>query len=153
MHQESFSGLLPNSVLSGELEIIVLDYVSRLLKVQFNFCHGLLPLSYIYGLLHSNEVLPQAHLIPSQTDAVKMHYVEHHYVVSQQTGSAIQVWDSLPNENRLAQILPQLKLVYACMRDNPDTKVSYIVAQHQGQTVDCGVFAIYNAYLLLDNTL
>lgn len=47
--------------------------------------------------------------------------------------------------------MPQLLLLYESLRteEHPESAVRYVVAQFQGSTVDCGLFAAANAYLLL----
>ena len=80
--------------------------------------------------------------------------MHNHYLVSHQSYHKIFVYDSLPNNNRINQLLPQLKAMYVMLEDlaDPQSYITYVIGQLQGCTVDCGVFAAANVYLLLAGT-
>ena len=75
LHAHCFHGLTPNDVLQGDLAIQTLDYISTLLKAQYDVTHGCLPPSYIYSIARSEQPLHTAHQIPPEVRAVQIHWV------------------------------------------------------------------------------
>ena len=132
----------------NNLPISLMDYVSVLLKAQFNVSLGLYPPSYVYAKVVAGETLLPEQVIPRDAaEAVQIHFINSHYVVSYYHEGSVTVFDSLPNATRCADLNPQLKLVYASC--NAPITIGYKVPQTQGCSTDCGLFAIYNAYSLL----
>ncbi|XP_053378668.1 uncharacterized protein LOC128548229 [Mercenaria mercenaria] len=81
IHEESFHGLHPSSVLSGSVDIQVLDYYSQLLKTQFGLTYGLIPPSAVYQLQTSKEQKSLTQIVSKNTASVQMHFIDSHYVV------------------------------------------------------------------------
>ena len=136
-------GFDPASVLEGELEIQALD--------AFATMANLIPPSVPYLAQLNGEDLGWRK-IQKDDDAVQIHFVPPgHYLVSQQHNGFITIYDSLWNARRIQQILPQLKVLYLSLQDvmDPYQLLTYVVAQSQGCTADCGVFAAANALLLM----
>ena len=136
-------GFDPASVLEGELEIQALD--------AFATMANLIPPSVPYSAQLNGENLGWRK-IQKHDDAVQIHFVPPgHYLVSQQHNGFITIHDSLWNARRIQQILSQLKVLYLSLQDvmDPYQLLTYVVAQSQGCTADCGVFAASNALLLI----
>ena len=140
---------LSNNVLYGELPIEVLDLSSMLLKKQFNVTHGLLRPSYIYAHILTGQQVPEADRIPSACTAVQMHFVPYHYILSYQFMKTITIYDSVYAPERIEQVLPQLKIVYKGLAENPETPINYCIPQHQLDSESCGIFAIAFTVALL----
>ena len=121
-----------------------MDYISQILKVQYNCAYGMMPPSYLYQLDISNSV-GNFHKVPSGVDAVQIHFVRNHYMVSVQINKQIYVYDSLLNSAHLEAVKSQLRLVYERMNSEP----ILLCPQSQGSTILCGFFAIANTQTLL----
>ena len=143
-HDYSFHDVLPDDVLHGELHVQTMDYISQILKVQFNCQYGMMPPSYIYQLDLSNFA-GNFQKVPPGVSAVQIHFVMNHYIVSTQTNKQIYVYDSLLNSAHLETVKSQLSIVYETLENEP----ILISPQSQGSTVLCGFFAIANAVTLL----
>ena len=139
---------LPNHVLYGELPIEILDLSSVLLKHQFSLKHGLILPSCIYAHILEGNQLCDAECIPSDCAAVQMHFVPGHYILSYQFMETITIYDSSPIAGRIDQLLPQLKLVYRILTENPETPIFYCTP-HQPDSESCGMFVIAFAVALL----
>lgn len=51
------------------------------------------------------------------TNAVQIHYINGHYVISCQRGNEIVLYDTIPNRvKRIKDLLPQLKTLYVRVR-------------------------------------
>ena len=140
---------LPNNVLNGELSIEILDLSSLLLKNQFALNHGLLFPSQIYAHILEGSSLNEADCVPSFCTAVQMHFVPGHYILSYQFMKTITIYDSSPAAGRKEQILPQLKLMYKVLTENPETPIYYCTPQRQPDSESCGMFVIAFAVALL----
>ncbi|WAR30905.1 PIF1-like protein [Mya arenaria] len=146
-HQDIFYGLNPSSVMMGYIDIQVLDYYSALLKAQCAQTHGLIPPSVLYQQQLSNENIHTGQIVPEGVDAVQIHFINDHYLVSAKQNDTITVFDSLKNTNRVQRLIPQLRRIYG---DLGKLSIKYIVPQSQGTSDDCGVFAAANAYFLVN---
>lgn len=146
VHKESFHGMQPQEVLSGELSIQVLDYISCLIKLQYPHVNGLQPPSEIYAasLKHQDSSLK----LTKDPQAVQIHWICEHYLVSAQINTHLHVFDSLYNINHLVELKSQLRVIYT---DSDNRNVNYTVPQSQGITNMCGFFAIANTLILLQN--
>ena len=132
-----------NEILSNrEISIQCLDDFSTLLNI-------LTPSQLYYSTL-THSGLPAEHRIQAHSNAVQIHFINNHYVVSAQTNGVITVYDSIPSSNRVNELLEQLKILYETVQNyqNPVNQIRYIIPQCQGATSDCGVFACANAQLL-----
>ena len=134
---ETYAYINPDDVLSGELGIDVLDKVSLLI--------GLVPPGTIY---YGVQTKSENESLRVQKDKYKdqIHFIANHYVVSCQAKSKITVYDSLQDPSRISSLKPQLEFLYC---DVKTEDISYCVPQFQGATVDCGLFACANAFMLL----
>ncbi|XP_069131607.1 uncharacterized protein [Argopecten irradians] len=140
----------PSDVLDGYVDINMLDYITSVLRVQYDQSHGLLKPSYLHAMSQDNRSLPNSDIVPPHQFAVQVHFINSHYVVSSQSNLGfITVFDSLPNSTRLAQILPQLIITYRTLQENPTQQIQYVVPQHQGSTADCACFAVCNTIMIL----
>ena len=130
------------TVLDGELDIQALD--------AFSVLCNLTPPSIPYLAEREKEDLGWRKVEPYH-DAIQIHYVTNHYVVVHHKNGIITIYDSLYNPQRITQMLPQLKILYTTLANNPNpfANIRYIVTQSQGSTADCGLFAAANAHLLL----
>lgn len=147
LHDESFHGLSVDNVLSGEMDVQMMDFISQVLKTQFKShfecLDGLLPPSYLYGL----EKYDREHSkISNQNFAVQIHIIPGHYMVSTQVNGRLCVYDSLYNICHLNALKPQLRLLYDTDVIN---NVIYTCPQSQGCSNLCGFFAIANVFNLL----
>lgn len=133
------------SISSGCIEIQVLDYYSQLLKAQFQANYGLLPPSLLYQEQMSQQIPTNCH-VPVDADAVQIHYLQGHYVVSAKYKNSITVYDSLRNSCRIQALQQQLINMYGNISS---MDIKYVVSQSQGSTLDCGVFAAANAFTLM----
>lgn len=134
------------AILSGCIEIQVLDYYSKLLKAQFGAIYGLLPPSLLYQQQMSQELPDNCPHVTMDADAVQIHYLQGHYVVSAKNKNSITVYDSLRNSSRVQALQQQLTNMYGNICS---MQIKYVVAQPQGSTLDCGAFAAANAYSLM----
>lgn len=132
-----------NNILSGSIDVQVMDYFSVLLKTQLHIEYGLLPPSLIYH--QSIEGTTSEDSIPKEANAVQIHYIDAHYVVSSKTNKNITIFDSLNNPDRIQSLSKQLKIMY---ENFENMTISYVIPQTQGSTLDCGAFAAANAYYL-----
>ena len=132
-----------NSILSGSIDVQVVDYFSVPLKTQLHIEYGLLPPSLIYH--QSIEGTTSEDSIPNEANAVQIHYIDAHYVVSSKTNKNITIFDSLNNPDRIQSLSKQLKIMY---ENFENLTTSYVIPQTQGSTLDCGAFAAANAYYL-----
>lgn len=139
----TFHNMDLNNIMSGSIDVEVLDYFSMVLKTQLHIEHGLLPPSHIHH--QSCAGTASKGIIPKDANAVQIHYIDGHYVVSCKTNNNITVFDSLNNPERTRFLSKQLKIVYENV-DNMTT--NYVIPQTQGSTLDCGAFAAANAYYL-----
>ena len=133
-----------NEILSNrEISIQCLDDFSTLLN--------LLTPSQLYYSTLTHAGLPEGNRIQAHTNAVQIHYINSHFVVSAQTNGCITVYDSIPSSNRVNELLEQLKILYVSLQNyqNPVNQIRYTIPQNQGTTSDCGVFACANAQLLM----
>ena len=133
-----------NEILSNrEISIQCLDDFSTLLNLQT-------PSQLYYSTL-THAGLPEGNRIQAHTNAVQIHFINSHYVVSAQTNGCITVYDSIPSSNRVNELLEQLKMLYVTLQNyqNPISQIRYTIPQYQGTTSDCGVFACANAQLLM----
>ena len=126
VHEESFHGISPDDVMSGELDVQILDYSSQILKTQFNIRYGLHMPSYLYGLEKSNDTCSK---IPSYENAVQIHVIPGHYLVSALKNRQLYVYDSLYYRDHVLQLIPQLRILY-----EPDfvDNLQYSCPQSQG---------------------
>ena len=125
-----------------EISMQCLDDLSTLLDI-------LTPSQLYYSTL-THSGLPAENRIQAHANAVQIHFINNHYVVSAQTNGVITVYDSIPNSNRVNELLEQLRILYVTVQNyqNPVGQIRYIIPQCQGPTSDCGVFACANAQLL-----
>jgi hypothetical protein len=72
-----------------------MDYFSALLKAQFGQIHGLIPPSVIYQQELLNEQPYEQQLVPEDKDAIQIHFLNDHYVVSSKSDQTITIIDSL----------------------------------------------------------
>ena len=87
----------------NNLPISLMDYVSVLLKAQFNVSLGLYPPSYVYAKVVAGETFLPEQVIPRDAaEAVQIHFINSHYVVSYYHEGSVTVFDSLPNATRCA---------------------------------------------------
>lgn len=130
--------------MSGQLPVQALDQFSTLL--------GLLTPSFLYGATLAKDNIG-VHHADRRTRIVQIHIIPGHYVVSCQRDNKIYIYDSLPYINRPQQLLPQLQIRYAAFDNHPMplSLISYVVAQTQYGSSDCGLFAAANAMLLLND--
>ena len=140
---------LDRKILHDEIHIEVLDLSSIVLKRQFSVHHGLVPPSRLYSHVLENRPVPVNDCIPSYCTAIQIHYVEGHYVVFHQFMRTITVYDSLPYIGRREQVMPQLKILYRCLTENPNTPISYCSPQHQGYSSLCGAVVVASTVALL----
>ena len=152
-HNEVFRNLSYTEILSGEVPINLMDYISFKLKKQYKVQHGLLTLSYLHAKICAGEQLSNCEVIPQDVFGLQMHFIQNHYIVSCQIPPKIYVIDSLRNAKRISQLLPQLQLQYMALQYGklPLNDITYCVLHSQGYSVDCGPFAVANAVLLLNN--
>ena len=130
--------------MSGQLPVQALDQFSTLLE--------LLTPSFLYGATLAKDNIG-VHHADRRTRIVQIHIIPGHYVVSCQRDNKIYIYDSLPYINRPQQLLPQLQIRYAAFDNHPMplSLISYVVAQTQYGSSDCGLFAAANAMLLLND--
>lgn len=83
-------------------------------------------------------------------DAVQIHYLQGHYVVSAKNKNSITMYDSLRNSSRVQALQQQLTNMYGTISS---MQTKYVVAQTQGSTLDCGAFAAANANNLMKKIL
>jgi hypothetical protein len=146
LHEYSFCGIAADDVLEGDIDIRIMDYTSHLLRVQFQCQYGMLAPSYLHCLVTKGEEIPVK--IPAGVKAIQMHYISGHYVLSAREHHGVHVFDSLPCQNHLHQVIPQLQLLY----ENFDcSRIRYTTPQHQGPTTLCGIFVVANAVFLSNN--
>ena len=138
VHEESFHGISPVDVMSGELEIQILDYSSQVLRTQFNINYGLHLPSYLYDLEKSRGTCSK---IPSHATAVQIHFISGHNLVSALQDRQLYVYDSLYNRAHVLDLIPQLFLLY---ETNLVDNLQYSCPQRQGYSVLCGFFALEN---------
>ena len=152
-HNEIFRNLSYTEILSGEVPINLMDYISFKLKKQYRVQHGLLTLSYLHAKICAGERLSNCEVIPQDVFGLQMHFIQNHYIVSCQIPPKIYVIDSLRNSKRISQLLPQLQLQYMALQFGkvPINDITYCVPHSQGYSVDCGPFAVANAVFLLNN--
>ena len=131
----------PSTILSGDIAIEAMDKLSVLMN--------LLPPQILY-LAELQGYTENITFHRSDVHVIQIHFVDSHYVVSEQKNGVISVYDSLPNRNRVKQLLPQLKLIYLQLNEcsTPEAKIFYKIGQLQGKSNDCGAFAAANAVLL-----
>lgn len=141
----SFHDLDPDSVLNGELDSTIADYLSQILRAQYPSVSGLLPPSQLYVLVRENR--PRQKLPPSEF-CVQIHVYPGHYLVSAQINGSVTVIDSLDHPSHLPAVMPQLKFLYS---DAALNNLQYRVPQSQGATNLCGFFSVANAQYLLQN--
>ena len=146
-HENAFYGYSAEDVLSSEMEIQTLDYISCLLKTQFNVRYGCLTPSYLYGVTSSDVQLQPRERVPPGVKAVQIHWINGHYVVSCQDMGEVTLYDSLMSGNRIGEVMPQLRKMYEVVENG--CNIEYHVAQTQGLSSLCGAFATANALLLL----
>ena len=135
----------------AELPISVMDYVSSVLKAQFDVNHGCLPPSSLYSLQVAGRSLDRRLVVPLGVPCVQIHFVASHYVVSAQHNDTVTVYDSLSNRGRIDQVRAQLRMLYATLQRDNGPAVRYVTSQSQQNTQMCGLFATANAVLLLSN--
>ena len=142
-HEYVFHGLDPRDVLHGEILIIAMD--------KFSLLAGLIPPSNLYSVESGGQSSHPNLSIEPDAFAVQIPYSHRHYLVSNQKNGKIYLYNRLPNPNRTNVLLKQLFILYKLLQTdpNPIEKVTYIVSQFQGTSVDCGVFAGANALLLI----
>ncbi|WAR12574.1 hypothetical protein MAR_026754 [Mya arenaria] len=110
LHDYMFHGLNPDSVLRGEIDIVVMDFFSAILKNQFGQMHGLIPPSIIYQQELISEQPYEGQLVPEGSDAVQIHFLNSHYVISSKSDQTITIYDSLRNSGRVTLLTSQLGL-------------------------------------------
>ncbi|XP_053397697.1 uncharacterized protein LOC123552200 isoform X2 [Mercenaria mercenaria] len=143
-------GLDINKVLDDahDIDIQTMNFVARLLKRKFGCNVGMLLPGFLYERA-SFEGTAQISEVGRGTNAVQIHYLQNHFVVSAQFNGRIYVYDSLDNkkhlENVVSQLKPQLNLLY----ENTES-IQLVVLQSQGTSKLCGCFAAANAYKLLE---
>lgn len=101
------------------------------------------PPQYLYTCTIMTSACPK---VPCSADAVQMHYIPGHYVLSAQRRGIIYMYDSLPGATHRQSILQQLQLLYEGFNE---AAVQYVTPQFQGSTLLCGLFTIANAVSLL----
>ena len=111
--------------------------------------HGLLLPFPIYTHILEGSHICETDRVPLDTTACKMHYVPGHYVLSYQFMKTITIYDSSYSEGRIEQIMPQLKIVYKSLTENPNTPLHYCSPGHQRDSESCGIFIIAFAVALL----
>ena len=79
-------------------------------------------------------------------NAVQIHYIPRHYLLSARQHEKIFILDSLPSDNHFQSVAPQMDLIYEKFTM---TDVEYKTPQNQGVSLDCAMFAIANAVALL----
>lgn len=131
-HEYSFHNVQPNDVLHGELHIQTMDYITQTLKVQFNCQFGMLPPSFVYQLHRSNSV-GNFQKIPWEKDAVQIHFIQNHFIVSAQLNKQIHLYDSLLNRSHVEAVKGQLQLIY-----ESSCEPVLLSPQSQGSTLLCG---------------
>ena len=97
----------PAFVLQGDIDILALDMFSTLI--------GLEPPSSIYGAFLSQERSLYNKVYPSDT-FTQIHFIDSHYVVSHQERETVYIYDSLPNQQRISRLLPQLVILYDLLK-------------------------------------
>lgn len=110
VHEHSFTGINIDNVFRGEIDIQIMDYTCQLVRVRYQCQYGMLPPSYLQALLLNGKELPRK--IPKNVRAVKMHYSSAHYVLSARKNENIVVFDSLPSQSHLKDVIPQLTALY-----------------------------------------
>lgn len=130
-----------SDVLTGEMPIAILDYISEKL--------ALLSPSRLHIATMNNTDLGLCR-VKSSVVNIQMHYINNHYVVTQQINRVIRVYDSLSNPcTRLTSLYNQLRILYELTDECPlESRVTFPSCQQQGFTNDCGAFTIINALLL-----
>ena len=151
LHEYSFHNLSPEDVLHGDMAIQTLDRVSAILKVQYNLTYGCLPPTYLYGTVKSSIPLPREYVVPAGVRSVQIHFVYDHFVVSAQQNNTVAVYDLLRSAQRVAQVRPQLELLYQVLQTSDAPRVQYVVPQFQVYSELCGAFATANCLFLLCN--
>lgn len=112
-----------------------------LLKNQFSQVDGL-----IDTLIVSNKLTREDATI-SMTNAIQIHNLPGHWVVSQSNGHSVIVYDSLfPGMTQ--PLSQQLVYVYKSLAKGCLLQVKLRCCQKQDNFVDCGLFAIANAVAL-----
>ena len=152
-HNEVFSGLNYTDILSGEVPIDLMDYISIKLKTQYQVKHGLSTLSYLYAKVCALEELSNSETIPVGVFGIQMHYIHGHYLMSCQKPPHIYIIDSLRNSAHKTQVLPQLKILYSSVKTGcvQPSDIQYIVPNSQGFSVDCAPFTVANTVTILNH--
>ena len=113
----------------------------KLLKKQFPLVDGLLD-----TILLSNNDIP----CPPTQEALQMHHIPGHWVMSCSFGGNVTVYDSA-NTTLTPPLRRQIARVYSLLASGPDKLVEVTVQRCQKQIGgnDCGLFAVANAVALL----
>ena len=113
----------------------------KLLKKQFPQVDGLLD-----TILLSNNDIP----CPPTQEALQMHHIPGHWVMSCSFGGNVTVYDSA-NTTLTPPLRRQLARVYSLLASGPDKLIEVTVKRCQKQIGgnDCGLFAVANAVALL----
>ena len=143
-----FNDININCILHGSIDIQILDFITSVLKIQFNVSQGMLPPSYIYAKVLASEEIPPTFTIKNCQDAVQIHYCNGHFVVSAQSQLTVTVYDSIRYNGRVEHLYNQLSILHEGVRSGT-CRIDYQVPQSQGASLDCGVFAAANALSLI----
>ena len=82
-------------------------------------------------------------------NAVQIHYIPGHYLLSARQHERIFILDSLPSDNHFQSVAPQMDSIYEKFTM---TDVEYKIPQNQGVSPYCAIFAIVNTVALSNNT-
>eukprot|EP00918_Siedleckia_nematoides_P079770 GHVU01174773.1.p1 GENE.GHVU01174773.1~~GHVU01174773.1.p1 ORF type:complete len:183 (+),score=1.40 GHVU01174773.1:303-851(+) len=124
-----------------------MDYATQLLKTQFNCKYGMFTPSYLYSLASASDHT-RCPKVPRDHDALQIHYIAGHYILSAKKGNTIFLYDSLPHLSHESNVLPQLHILY---EGHTDFSLQCLTPQFQGSTSLCGIFAIASAVCILNN--
>lgn len=113
----------------------------KILKKQFPQVDGLLD-----TILLSNNDIP----CPPTQEALQMHHIPGHWVMSCSFGGNVTVYDSA-NTTLTPPLRRQIARVYSLLACGPDNLIEVTVKRCQKQIGgnDCGLFAVANAVALL----
>ena len=160
-HQSAVITVLPSDITLAEntmIPIKVLDVVSHHLKFDANErgFHGLIPPSILYQYATEGSSLPEELCVPNDKEGLNLHYLgSQHYILTYKRKISnrfiVHVYDSIPPEPhvwkyRYKDLKKQIELVYGITGP-----IEIICSQDQHPTYNCGLFAIANTLMILNN--
>nr|XP_020447011.1 COP9 signalosome complex subunit 9 isoform X1 [Monopterus albus]XP_020447012.1 COP9 signalosome complex subunit 9 isoform X1 [Monopterus albus] len=106
---------------------------------------------FLEGLTDTAVISTAAEQVPATAEAIQIHHIDQHWLVSTSARGQVQLYDSLlPGSCIPLTLRQQLATVYRryCRGQDGIIDVHMKCTQQEQQAVDCGLFAIANAVSL-----